>query len=85
VATAHVAQHAYGAAYYALKAVAARAGETKVGEASEVDEVEARVRAEWAWQAEQLPETLQNDMRERVIVQKKGRKVQVKIQKGEGF
>jgi uncharacterized membrane protein len=48
VATAHVPEHALGAAYYALKAVAA-ADPAKAG---------ARINREIAWQTRQLPTDL---------------------------
>jgi hypothetical protein len=43
VATAHVPQHAYGAAYYALKAIVAAGGDAA---------------GEREWQAERLPEEM---------------------------
>ncbi len=48
VATAHVPQHAYGGAYYALKAVAA---------ANPID-AEQKVVSEFEWQSQSLPEHL---------------------------
>lgn len=75
VATAHVPQHAYGGAYYALKAIAA----------NDPTNAEARVEAERNWQAEQLPAHLRQTIMDRIIVQKKGKKILVKIEKGEGF
>jgi len=54
VATAHVPQHAYGAAYYALKAVAAAGGD---------------VGGEREWQAERLPERLREEIMGRIVVQ----------------
>ncbi|MFN8443108.1 MAG: hypothetical protein U0175_20205 [Caldilineaceae bacterium] len=75
VATAHVSQHAYGGAYYALKAIAD----------NDPANAEARVEAERNWQAEHLPEHLRQEMMDRIIVQKKGNKILVKIDKSEGF
>ncbi len=75
VATAHVPQHAYGAAYYALKAVAA-ADPAGAG---------VTVAAEREWQAERLPEGLREEIMGRIIVQERGGGVSVKLRKGEGF
>lgn len=75
VATAHVPQHAYGAAYYALKAVAA------------ADPANARVNvaAEREWQAKQLAGGLREEIMGRIIVVERGSEVSVKLRKGEGF
>lgn len=75
VATAHVPQHAYGAAYYALKAVAA------------ADPVNAgvNVAAEREWQAERLPEGLREEIMGRIAVQVRRGGVSIKLWKGEGF
>jgi hypothetical protein len=75
VATAHVPQHAYGGAYYALKAIVA------------LDPANAEVETakERSWQSRHLPENLRQEIMERLIVQKKGNRILVKIQKGEGF
>jgi hypothetical protein len=75
VATAHVTQHAYGAAYYALKAVAA----------ANPEQTEAKVIEEREWQSQRLPEKLRQEMMERIIIQRKRRGVQIKIDKSEGF
>ena len=71
VATAHVPQHAYGAAYYALKAVTA---------ANPAD-----VAREREWQAARLPEGLREEIMERIIIQRRGGGVFIKLRKGEGF
>ena len=71
VATAHVPQHAYGAAYYALKAVTA---------ANPAD-----VAREREWQAARLPEGLREEIMERIIIQRRGSGVFIKLRKGEGF
>jgi len=73
--TAHVAQHAYGAALYALKAIAA----------SDPGQAEVRLEEERNWQAQHLPENLREEVIERIIIQRKGKRIIVKIQKGEGF
>ncbi|KAF5038253.1 hypothetical protein DSECCO2_556200 [anaerobic digester metagenome] len=70
VATAHVPQHAYGAAYYALKAVAAANP--------------ANVAREREWQAEQLPEGLREEIMERIIILERNGGGSIKLRKGEG-
>ncbi|NLA38718.1 MAG: hypothetical protein GX882_04925 [Methanomicrobiales archaeon] len=71
VATAHVPQHAYGAAWYALKAVAA---------AEPADVIRER-----KWQVGRLPEGLREEIMRRIIVLGRGGRVTVRLQKGEGF
>jgi hypothetical protein len=75
VATPHVPQHAYGSAYYALKAIVAIDPET----------AEVRVAKERSWQSRRLPETLRDEIMERLIIQKRGNRITVKILKGRGF
>jgi hypothetical protein len=75
VATSHVSQHAYGGAYYALKAIAA----------NDPTNAEVRIAEERSWQSQHLPEHLRQAIMERIIIQKKGKRIIVKIQKGEGF
>lgn len=75
VATAHVPQHAYGGAYYALKAIVA------VDPAN----AEAKITRERRWQSRHLPEHLREEIMKRIIVQKKGNGIIIKIQKGRGF
>jgi hypothetical protein len=75
VATAHVPQHAYGGAYYALKAIAA----------NDPTNAEVRIAEERSWQSQHLPEHLMQEIMERIIIQKKGKRIVVKIQKGDGF
>jgi len=75
VATAHVPQHAYGGAYYALKAVAA----------NDPTNAEVRMAEERSWQSQHLPEHLRQEIMKRLIIQKKGNRILVKVQKGEGF
>ena len=75
LATAHVPQHAYGGAYYALKAIVAM----------DPANAGAAVANERSWQSRHIPETLREEMLERLIIQTKGNRILVKIQKGEGF
>lgn len=75
VATAHVAQHAYGGAYYALKAVLA----DNPASAAE------RVAQEWAWQAQQLPPHLREPIMSRLLVEEQRNELRITIQKGPGF
>ncbi|MEX2162342.1 MAG: putative immunity protein [Anaerolineales bacterium] len=75
VATAHVPQHAYGGAYYALKAIAA----------ADAADAEARVNQERDWQARRLPERLKEQIMDRILVSKRGGSVLIKIRKGEGY
>jgi hypothetical protein len=75
-ATPHVPQHAFGAAYYGLKAVAA----------ADPVHAEAKIAKELDWLSRHLPENLRSEVLERIVIQKKpGQKILVKIQKGEGF
>lgn len=75
VATAHVAQHAFGGALYALKAIAA------------ADPVRAKteVAKEHDWQAQQIATSLRPEFLKRVIVQERKRGTFVTIQKDEDF
>ena len=75
VASAHVPQHAYGSAYYALKSIAAK----------DPANVESKIVEELRWQSQQLPENLREEIMKRLVVQKKGKGVRIKILKGEGF
>jgi len=75
VATAHVPQHAYGGAYYALKAIMA----------DDPSNAEVRIAEEQSWQSQLLPEHLREEIMKRIVIQKKGKQTVVKIQKGEGF
>ena len=75
VATAHVPQHAYGGAYYALKAVAA----------ADPANAAVGVAAEREWQAERLPAGLREEIMGRIVVLERGGGVLVKLRKGEGF
>ena len=75
VATAHVPQHAFGGAYYALKAIAA----------SDPDHAEEKVAKELNWQAGHIPARLTQEVLKRVIVQKRKQGVFIKVQKGQDF
>lgn len=75
VATAHVTQHAYGGAYYALKAIAA----------GDPQKAEARLARELAWQSRRLPEHLRSHIMKRIVVEKRGKKFVVMIKKGKGY
>lgn len=75
VATAHITQHAYGAAYYALKAIAA----------TDVANAENNVADEMEWQSQQLPESLRQEIMCRITVQKAKHGIVVKIRKDDGF
>jgi hypothetical protein len=73
VATAHVPQHAFGAVFYALKAVAA-AYPAHAGPA---------VASEWEWELQHVPEHLRAEVLKRVIIRNNGGKITIKIHKGE--
>lgn len=75
VATAHVPQHAYGAAYYALKAIAA------------ADPANAEVHAirEREWQSRHLPGHLRQEIMDRIVIRKTAQGISITIHKGEGF
>ncbi len=79
VATAHVAQHAYGAAYYALKAIAA----------SDPANAEMKVAKEFKWISKmadrRLLEKLRQETLDRIIIQKRKDRVFIKIRKGKDF
>jgi hypothetical protein len=60
VETAHVAQHAYGATYYTLKALAA----------SNPQDAAQLVTAEFDWRALRLPSHLREEVTSRIIFQK---------------
>ncbi|HLO15031.1 MAG TPA: hypothetical protein VK206_09385 [Anaerolineales bacterium] len=75
VATAHVPQHAYGGAYYALKAIVA------INPAN----AEAKIAKERSWQSRRIPENLREEVMKRIIIQKKDNRITIKIQKGKDF
>lgn len=72
VATAHVPQHAFGAAYYALKAVMA----------ADPAHAEEKVVEEHDWQIRHISPTLRQEVRERVILEERAHGIQVKVHKG---
>ena len=57
-ATPHVAQHAYGAAYYALKAIVA----------ADPNSAEVQVAREREWQSQQLAAQLRHEIMRRIVV-----------------
>jgi immunity protein 5 of polymorphic toxin system len=75
VATAHVPQHAFGAAYYALRAIGA-ADPAHAG---------VKVAKERNWQARHIPAKLRQEFLKRVIVQKRGGGILVKVQKDKDY
>jgi hypothetical protein len=75
VATAHVPQHAYGAAHYALKAVAA----------ADPDNADVRIAKERNWQSRRLPKNLRQEIMSRIIIQKHANRILIKLQKGKDF
>lgn len=79
VATLHVPQHAFGAAYYALKAIVA----------ADSANAEAKVDKEFSWLRRladrRLPKNLRQEVLNKIIIQKRNDGVFIKIQKGEDF
>lgn len=75
VATAHVTQHAYGSAYYALKAVAA------------ADPVHSlrNTAGERDWQLGRLPEYLRQETAEMITVRERNGTVIISFKKGGNF
>lgn len=79
VATAHVAQHAYGAAHYALKATVAS------------DPVNAEVKSvkEYKWISKmadrRFSKKLRQEVLNRIIIQKRKDKIFIKIKKDKNF
>jgi hypothetical protein len=71
----HVPQHAYGGAYYALKAVAM----------SDPNNAEAKIAEELNWITRRLSENLREEILSRIMVQKRGDQFFIKIQKGTNF
>ncbi len=75
VATAHVPQHAFGGAYYALKAIAA----------ADPMNAEANVAEEWEWELDRAPVNLRDEILKRVIIQTTKNGVTIKIDKSGDF
>jgi hypothetical protein len=75
VATAHVPQHAFGAAYYALKAIAA----------ADPAHAVSNVEKERDWQSRRVPKKLREEVLKRLIVRRNDEKIIVKIQKDKNF
>jgi hypothetical protein len=75
VATAHVPQHAFGSAYYALKVIVA----------ADPAQAEVQVTKEHDWQAEHMPAVLRQEVLKRVIVQKRAGGIFIKVQKDKDF
>lgn len=75
VATAHVAQHAYGGAYYALKALIASDPESAPG----------RVAAELEWQSGRLAAHLRDEVMSRIAVEERPKGLVATIRKDSGF
>lgn len=75
VATAHVPQHAFGGAYYALKAIAA----------ADPAHAEVKVAKEHNWQVRHAPIQLREEVLKRVMVQKRKDGIFIKIQKDKDF
>ncbi len=75
VATAHVAEHGLGGAYFALKAVAA------VHSA----DAEVNIFKERAWQLQYLPKNLRQDISDKILIQKHDDGIHIKLQKGKDF
>lgn len=75
VATAHVTQHAYGGAYYALKAIAA------------IDPINAKlsVNKEREWQSKHLPDHLRQEIMDRIIVENRKKGIFITIRKDQNF
>jgi hypothetical protein len=75
VATAHVPQHAFGAAYYALKATAA----------ADPPHAWPNVTNELNWQAQCTPANLREEVLKRIIIEESRSGVIVKILRDEDF
>jgi hypothetical protein len=75
VATAHVPQHAFGAAYYALKAVVA----------TDPHNAEAKIAKERNSQLRRLPKNLRQETLNRIVIQKHDGRILIKIQKDKDF
>ncbi len=75
VATAHVSQHAFGSAYYALKAIL-------------VDDplnAEVKIAKERKWQLQHIPKNLREEILNKIEIQRKDKEILIKIKKGKDF
>lgn len=75
VATAHVPQHAFGSAYYALKALAA----------ADPARAAVEVTKEHEWQAQQIAVPLRAEFLKRVLIQERKRGLFITVQKDADF
>ena len=75
IATAHVPQHAFGGAYYALKAIVA----------ANTAHAEADVAEEHQWQAEHSPAALRQEFLQRVVFKKRKDEIFVAVKKDSDF
>jgi hypothetical protein len=75
VATAHVPQHAYGGAYYALRARAA----------SDLENAAQLVAKERGWQSQHLTDHLRDEVMSRIIVEERRNRPFISIRKGSDF
>ena len=75
VGTAHVAQHAYGGALYALKAIAA----------ADPANAEKNVTKERDWQSRHLPKHLREEVMNRIVVEKRTKGIFIKLIKDENY
>jgi hypothetical protein len=75
VATAHIPQHAFGAAYYALKAIAA----------ADPAGAEAKTAKERNWQSRRLPNSLRQEVLSRIVIEKRENGIFVKVRKDKDF
>ncbi len=75
VGTAHVPQHAFGGAYYALKAIAG----------ADPAHADVKVAKEHNWQVRHIPKNLRQEVLKRIIIQEGDHRILIKIQKGKGF
>ena len=68
-------QHAFGAAYYALRAIAAADQPASL----------ASVAREYEWQVDSVAEGLRNEVRRRVMIGRRGNRATVTIDKSGDF
>jgi len=75
VATAHVPQHAYGSAYYSLKAIAA----------ADPVNAELNINKELEWQSQHLPDHLRQEIMDRIIIEKRKNGYFISVRKDQAF